>query len=426
MRPAIDMLRSLRASSRLKGSRHLDDMIVDRITQAASAPTLIAMGERLAQLLQSDTAYVGGDTIAAWAAYCASEDAPRALRWIRDQPRTTALLLRLRDEDDLREALTCVDLDDQPDVGVVRTYPDIYDVRLTIDTLAPLAHGADDKAGNATLFRRQQFLTSTGATARLPIYAGNALRGQIRDALADHFLASLGITPDRRRPPVALWLFHALYAGGILEEKGKQQKGIDKQLGANGAEKIGGHAQLRGMLIPLSLLGVALGNRIICGRIQVADCRPSCAEFGTGSTPVHQLFDWHMLTRREDHEGRQATDAHHGMIAYTECIMPGTTLHGGIDIDSHASDIERACLARGLTILADRGVLGAESRRGFGKVRIQAEGLCDPDAYDQHLALHRDAIVEFLRNIGGLAKEEETEAADHAHHDASGAESSIF
>jgi hypothetical protein len=223
----------------------------------------------------------------------------------------------------------------------------------------------------------------------------------MRDALADHFLQALGLTPRRDKPPCKLWFFHALYAGGALEENSVQAKAFAKNLGYSWAIRADGIHELRNMLPAASVLGTALGNRIISGRVNVCDARPRCAEWGTGETPVAGLFEWTFLTRREDHEGHADGD-HHGMIANTECLRAGVVLDAGLDISQHATPIERACIGKGLALLAERGYLGAENRRGFGRVKIALANAPDPELYEQYLINNKTAILKYLEEIGAI------------------------
>lgn len=282
-----------------------------------------------------------------------------------------------------------------------------YDIDFEIECLAPLSHGADIKAGNATLFRRAQVLSNTGQVLSLPFYAGNAIRGKMRDLLAVHFLSSLGLEPSKSKPPCSLWFFHALYAGGALEENSEQAKTLGKRLGSGGAVNMSGIHEFRDTIPMLSLLGTALGNRILAGRINVADCRPICTEWGTGDQPVGTLFEWQYLTRREDHEAHEQGD-NHSMIANTECLKSGTILKGGIDIAGHITDLEVSCLQKGISLLQEHGYLGAESRRGFGKVNLKAH-YHDIDTHDgyynKYLSDNKKAILEYLENISAIEKQ---------------------
>ena len=142
-----------------------------------------------------------------------------------------------------------------------------------------------------------------------------------------------------------------------------------KDLGANGAQRAVGIQEFRELLVLLSLLGTALGNRSITGRIMIADLYPQCAEWGYDTTlSVDELFEWQFLTRREDFEGHIENTS---MIAVTECLKAGTILHGGIDIDGHISDLEKSALGRGLELLQEYGKLGGKTGRGIGRVDIE-------------------------------------------------------
>jgi len=401
LRATTDMMRAVKRASGMKVSRNFEGFFADRIIQAASQPALAEFVERLAQSVDVSVEYVGGKKTAAFVAADGADDAPRVLAWIRRHPRLAAMICMLRDEEDYANALASVRLPEGPTgTGRVSAAPQ-YDVPLSVHCMTPLAHGSDQHAGNATLFRRCQVLADTGETMSLPHYAGNALRGQLRDLLADHYLSALGLSPSRASPPVQLWFFHALYAGGVLEEGGAGE--AKKIAGAHGAMNIGGIAELREMVPPLSLLGVALGNRVLSGRCAVGDLRPACREWGTGETPVAELMDWEYLTRRDDHEGRDEEDPHHGMIATTEVLRAGTALHGGIDLHPHASELERSVVATGLALLADHGKLGGQSRRGFGQVAIERDDdLPRTDGYEKSLRDQREEVLAYLERINAL------------------------
>jgi len=156
------------------------------------------------------------------------------------------------------------------------------------------------------------------------------------------------------------------------------------------------------MIPPLSLLGTALGNRIISGRIHVCDARPRCKQWGTGEQEVSALFDWVYLTRHEDYEAwakGEGEDAHTGMIANTEVLKAGTVLDGGINLSDHLTEIERACLSKGLLLLQEAGCLGAQNARGLGQVRADVATGAEAMAYDGYLAGHRAEILDYLASI---------------------------
>lgn len=396
----MDMVRAEKRASQINVSRNFTDFLSDRIVQAGTEPTLLAFTERLSGLLDCDSGYIGGDVVARMMAVVSGGDAAAVLEWVRQYPRIVAMVASLKEDTDYTAALEQIEVAPVADRGTALPGR-APQVGLSITCESPLAHGADTKAGNATIFRRCQVLSTTGQVLALPFYAGNAIRGQMRDLLADDFLRALGLTPRRDKPPCKLWFFHALYAGGALEENSAQAKAIAKKLGNNGAVKAEGIHELRDMIPHLSALGYALGNRIISGRLNVCDCRPRCAEWGSGETPVASLMEWTYLTRREDHEGH-ADDSHSGMIANSECLRAGTVLDGGLDIHDHATDVERSAIGRGLELLAERGWLGAENRRGLGQVSIALESAPGSDVYTACLADNKDKILDYLETIGAI------------------------
>jgi len=406
LKSTFDMIRAVSKAADIKIHRGFTDFLADRIVQATTQPSLLSMMERLAALLNTEMEYVGGKKIAAFMQHVNAFDAPAVLDWLRDYPRVVAMVVMQKDNEIYEECIKDMEVPVsamEKGTALPSANPG---VAISMTCLSPLAHGADTKAGNATIFRRMQVLSTTGQVLSLPFYAGNALRGQMRDLLADHFLQALGLTPRKDDPPCNLWFFHALYAGGALEENSAQAKALSAKLGGNGAVKAEGVHELRDMIPPASVLGTALGNRVSSGRVNFCDFRPQCVEWGNGDIPVGNLFGWTYLTRREDYENHE--QGHNSsMIANTECLKAGTVLKGGIDISAHATDIERACLGKGLSLLQESGYIGAENRRGLGQVQMEIEGLPDTLKYDEYLGKNRLRILEYLEEIGAIQKQGE-------------------
>lgn len=398
MKPVIEFLSSVLSASDMQGSRGRLDTFADRLVKAASEPTLSLAMEHLLRAVNASTDSIHPPLAAKMLSIAGGPDGPRVLRWWREQAKLVTLLAGTRDQALVDEALATIALPEAQAAGVA-TVRSTYAITLRARCETPLAHGSDGKAGNATLFRRMQVLTDSGVLT-LPYYAGNAVRGQMRDLLADHFLTSIGLKVSRNQPVVALWFFYALYSGGALEENSDATKALKKQLGDNGAIRAAGIREFREMLPGLSLLGCALGNRVLPGHCQVADLRPICREWGTGERPVAELMSWEYLTRREDHEDHLV---HHGMIANTETLRAGAELEGGIDHDDAIPAIERSALGRGVQLLAERGMLGAENRRGLGRVALTVEDLPDAAPYDAFLAERKADILRYLEQVGALA-----------------------
>jgi hypothetical protein len=397
----LRMMKAIAKSADIKVRRGFTDFLADRIVQAGTQQTLMKMLERLSALLNSRIDEIKTPLLTEFLKSLPSCD-QAILAWLREYPRIAAMIIMLPDEGTFKDALKTIEItENASDKGIALSSGVKFDIPIKITCLSPLAHGSDAKAGNATIFRRMQALSDTGQILFLPFYAGNALRGQMRDLLADHYLSALGLVPDKANPPCSLWFFHALYAGGALEENSAQAKGFLKSLGTNGSANAEGLYTFRDMIPPLSLLGAALGNRIISGRINVGDYRPVCKEWGTGNIVAGELFEWTYLTRREDHENH-AQDENSSMIVNTECLRAGTILNGGIDVSNHMTEIEASCLGMGLKLLQANGYLGAENRRGLGKVRIDIENLKDSSLYESFLKDSAINILKYLAEILGI------------------------
>lgn len=395
----IGFLRVVLKAADIQGARGQLDIFADRLLRATSEPTLSVAIESLLRAVNASSDKMHPPAVAAMVQIAGSVDGPRVLRWLRDQTKLATMLAATYDEEVVKEALAEIKLPDTSAVGAaVRRQPYAISLKAVCET--PLTHGADTKAGNAMLFRRITVLATNGSVMSLPYYSGNAVRGQVRDLLADHLVTSLGLPADRSKPALALWLFYMLYSGGILEAASKVSKELKNQMGKSGAIRAEGIRLFRDKLPTLSLLGCALGDRVLPGHVQVADLRPVCAEWGTGTTPVAELLTWEFLTRREDYEGHEE---HHGMIATTEVLRAGAELEGGIDMDAAIPKIERSALGLGLKLLAERGMLGGQNRRGLGRVKLAVEHAPDATMYETWLSEHKDETLEYLREIGGLA-----------------------
>lgn len=399
----VAFLRDVLRNATLEGRRGKLDMFSDRLTKSASEPTLAKAMEHLMQAVQVEMDKMYQPLVIEIMRISAAPEGPRVLRWLREQTKLIAMLAAGYNEKLTEEILTDIPLPEPYDSSHAMPARRDFFARIEARCEAPLAHGADGKLGNSTMFRRIKVMTPSDTVMDLPYYSGNAVRGQMRDLLADHFLRSLGLTANRQKPAVALWFFYALYSGGALEEKSDATKAVTRMLGNHGATRADGIRQFRDWVPPLSLLGCALGNRVLPGHVQFSDLRPRCREWGNGSRPIDELMAWEFLTRREDLEEH---DKNSSMIANTEVLRTGAELEGGVDIDSSVPDIERHVLATGLRLLTERGLLGAENRRGLGRVTITIDSeLGDGKPYEDWLASNKELILEYLDEIGALAKE---------------------
>lgn len=398
-----NLISSISSASNLKSSRSFMDLLADRIRLSASTEsTMSGFINRLTNSLNATINDIHRGHLTEVLALCGDPEAERAvLAWLRTNANLAAMLAFVKRED-CQAALDAIRIDPAGGEGGQAPPRKPYAVTIRATAETPISHGSDQKSGNSTLFRRIQVITETGALLELPYISGNAVRGQLRDIIADNFTRGLGLTPRRDKPPFALWFFHALYAGGALSEGGKEGKAVDGLLGVGGALKTEGLRTLRDTLPMISLLGCAMTNRIISGRIEVGDLRPVCHEWSNGGTqPVRDLITWTYLTRREDHEEHEKGD-NKSMIATTECLRPGTLLEGGIDLSPHISEIEASCLGDALESWMQVGTIGAQNARGLGRIALTIEGAASGEAYREWLASHREQILDLLIRLGAI------------------------
>lgn len=406
------MLRALTRSGQIKTSRNRSDYIADQVLKASSRSSLLGVAEAFAEAVQSDIEYISSANTSQFMRVINSEDAPGVCQWLRKNYKMAGMILTMKkpkdgEPDPFEQALMEVDILPTGNMGTAMPGA-IPTIPMTIQCLQPLSHGGDLKAGNSTLFRRMEVLSTTGFTLTLPYYGANAIRGILRDELADHFTTAIGLAPSRSNPPYSDWFFAALYSGGKLEENAPESKALAKEMGTNGTMKVKGIHRFRNMVPPLSVLGVSLGNRILCRHgFDNLDAIPRCREWGTGEISEAELLTWVFLTRQDNAETRPITDGDGSksdqMIANIEALKRGAILDCGVGLMEGQTDIERACVGKALQLLQQRGKLGANNRMGLGAVAVDyPDGYPDPRPYDAYLQEYSRDILEYLHTIGAL------------------------
>lgn len=279
-------------------------------------------------------------------------------------------------------------------------------------------HGADEKHGNVSLFRRKRtFDRVTGEYVLHPFISGNAVRGMWRDIVMDRLLSLVDLTTKDLSPGVS----QSLFAGGTI------RSGADTAKVNNTLRR-----SLRELLPAWDLFAGTMAEQMMGGRLSVCDMIPVCREtawlvrdvvapgadmiaFRESLPEAQELTTLRLLTRmthREfgDDEGVQ-------MLVNTELVVPGTqwvhriTLRG---IDGVRS-VVASCMADLLEEWsATGGVVGAGCARGYGYTSFapyQREGDCAPlpDAgeYIEHCKRHADEIRELLLGLGTKGGESE-------------------
>lgn len=291
--------------------------------------------------------------------------------------------------------------------------------RAWFQVVSPLAHGHDEKAGNVVLFRRQpQVDPFTGEQALVPIYTGNAVKGQWRDLFFARMLRAIGLRPEADLSPRRA---QELFSGGTIES------------GADGAVvRLDVRRRARGTIPAIDLLGGCVDQQILSGLLRVDDCTLLCRENAwklyrmmapkdaAGAPLTYEEFaasllpadDWTLLRLgvRQAHRDLpggdlSAKDGGAQMLYNTEAIKPGARLFHAFSLVSlsSVSSLARSCMADLLTDFTDTGHLGAKTSSGPGRVSTlgympaeKAESLPSPDEYLSYLDTHRAAIVEWV------------------------------
>lgn len=160
---------------------------------------------------------------------------------------------------------------------------------------APLSHIGASESTYAELVR-WPVISPDGTVVDLPVYAGNAWRGQLRDCAATYLLRKL------HNPVLSLDAFHLLYSGG--------------RIGGEVAVQLEQMRRVRRLLKPIELLGGGIGNQIVPGKLRVANCYPVCREAAPVLTfspaPTANLADLlheAEFTRRDDSKDERLNQA---------------------------------------------------------------------------------------------------------------------
>lgn len=265
----------------------------------------------------------------------------------------------------------------------------------TFEAQSPIAHGSDEDFGMEQRFRTLEMAVRENGNLHheeIPVISGNSLRGQLRDLLAQDFLARISEGDD----PIQVHdtLSNSLYAGGTLvRDAGPGQ--LKRRMIHN----------IREHIPMLSLLGTAIGSQLIQGRLNMGMLVPIAAETAsyTGRESDHSVFEFvdeTFYTRMDDREGGRQDDEQAQQMRYVIQIMtPGTRFDHWMALEG-ANDIERACLGHAFDLFSESPHIGGMKARGHGRVIFDyEEGLPDPNPYLDYIEANRDDLRAFVREL---------------------------
>jgi hypothetical protein len=231
---------------------------------------------------------------------------------------------------------------------------------------------------------------------RLPFVSGNAIRGVLRRLVMRDLLTRL----NWGEPPAKL--YHALFAGGVLESGDDETGVIDLDF----------RRRVRSACPPIGALGCSVANQMIPSCLRVRHAFPVCAEYRSylpdrlradprADHSVRTFTDVAFATRRDDlREERAADEQARQMKVDFETFVPGTLFAHGFTL-VEPSELEAACLAHAVALWAEQPFIGGKAGSGYGQVRVTYEGLPDPTPYLDYLGSAGEAVREVLSELGG-------------------------
>ena len=229
-------------------------------------------------------------------------------------------------------------------------------MRIEYKLKAPLSH-IGESASTGSYF--QTVLTSAG---KLPVVTANSIRGQVRDAIAMHWLDLTGAKLDKD-------VFNIFFSGGNLN--GTMKNDIAK------AKAVREHFP------GISLLGGGLGDMILAGKLICTMAYPVCKE-SEEITGLQSNISWHSLideiefTRTDDGknelldkylidpEADKTAKASTQMRFSVQYLSPGTELVQDIIFLPGTTDLEVGAFLAGLAKWWQIPRMGGMAARGFG------------------------------------------------------------
>lgn len=273
-------------------------------------------------------------------------------------------------------------------------------VDINIKLLSPLMHYGDERLGTMQIMRTNKFLYK-GEFIDIPVYSGNGFRGQFRRIAMRDFLDKIGLAEEG----ISEKLYYTLFTGGSLT-------------GGSRYEEIGNRMYLRKMCPPLALLGSAIGDQIIQGKMKSAIFLPICKETVEYTGKESDISFYDMLedifyTRKDDlksvtyninkdQEGKK-NDNPVQMKYEAQCLSAGTELTGTIIIEN-SDKVEESMLNATLKKIKEIPFIGGKSAAGHGKISLSFDELESEEVYYNYLEENKDEIRQWVRDLEGALK----------------------
>ena len=244
-----------------------------------------------------------------------------------------------------------------------------------LTALSPIHHGGSEDYGTTKLILTLPTVIINPLIGKeeidnIPTIHGNAIRGYLRRLIMDDFLTQLDYELDSKK------VYHFLFTGGILEALDSKDKG---------AINLSLKKKIRELIPPISLVGSALGNQMIQGKLKVGMADIVCAEtkhyieeYSDYDFSAYNLKGSDFGTRLDDlKEGKTEEDEQAHQMKYEfETLIRGTKFTHEFILED-CNSIEKACFHRMMSLWEERPYLGGKSGTGYGKVRLDYQGIDD-------------------------------------------------
>lgn len=248
---------------------------------------------------------------------------------------------------------------------------EIYKGNLT--ALSPIHHGGSEDYGTTKLILTLPTVIINPLTGKeeidnIPAVHGNAIRGYLRRLIMDDYLTLLDYELDSKK------VYHFLFTGGILEALDSKDKG---------AINLTLKKEIRELIPPISLVGSALGNQMIQGKLKVGMGDIVCTEtkhyiedYENYDFSAYNLKGSDFGTRLDDlKEGKKDDDEQAHQMKYEfETLIRGTKFTHEFILDD-CNSVEKACFKRMFVLWNERPYLGGKSGTGYGKVKLDYPGI---------------------------------------------------
>lgn len=277
-------------------------------------------------------------------------------------------------------------------------------IKGNIEALEPIHHGGNESYGTSKMILKMPQIcinpdTGEEEILEIPCIHGNAIRGYLRRLIMQDFLDLLGYKLNSKK------LYHFLFTGGILESLDKKDKG---------AINLSLKQKIRSNIIPISLLGSALGNQMFEGKLKVGIANIVCSEtkhyidediegfsaYALQSSDFGTRLDDLKIEEKTVEDEQNKDEQKTQMIYEFETLIRGTTFTHEFVLEDMDS-VECSCFARMISLWEERPYIGGMRGTGYGKIKINYPYIDSrvDEEYLNYIENHKEEIMGLLKEL---------------------------